>query len=156
MYYCQARESRELFIYAALERISSCGNFKRRRGRRREAGRWWVPFVHAGVASCMPVWVHAGVDGAPGGVEGDIDCLFVNTPDMDTESPLHLPAAHPTHPCTQAARVLGIGHSGLKRACRRLNCARWPYRKLTSLNYVHEVVSSEANMPVPDREVSAQ
>lgn len=53
----------------------------------------------------------------------------------------------------QAARSLGVGHSCLKRYCRRIGMSRWPYRKLASLDAMRDVIESDAHMDPRDKQV---
>lgn len=55
---------------------------------------------------------------------------------------------------TRTTQALRVGHSGLKRACRKLGMARWPFRKLASLQYMSDVIASDnARMGPQDKQV---
>lgn len=57
-------------------------------------------------------------------------------------------------PSEQAAIALGVTHSRVKRACRKLNLDRWPQRKLASLSLLQGVVEKDEQMPEDDQRVS--
>ncbi|EFJ46795.1 RWP-RK domain transcription factor [Volvox carteri f. nagariensis] len=54
-------------------------------------------------------------------------------------------------PVADAARVLGISATELKRRCRRLGISRWPQRKLQSLRRIVQAAESDAGLSEDER-----
>ncbi|MEW5316392.1 MAG: hypothetical protein WDW38_007768 [Sanguina aurantia] len=54
-------------------------------------------------------------------------------------------------PSEDAAVALGVTHSRVKRACRRLGILRWPQRKLASLSLLQSVVEKDEQMNQDDQ-----
>ncbi|GLI67467.1 hypothetical protein VaNZ11_011662, partial [Volvox africanus] len=54
-------------------------------------------------------------------------------------------------PVADAARVLGISATELKRRCRRLGISRWPQRKLQSLRRIVQAAEADASLTEDER-----
>ncbi|GIL55269.1 hypothetical protein Vafri_10841 [Volvox africanus] len=56
-------------------------------------------------------------------------------------------------PVADAARVLGISATELKRRCRRLGISRWPQRKLQSLRRIVQAAETDTSLTEDERKV---
>ncbi|GIL93197.1 hypothetical protein Vretifemale_20637, partial [Volvox reticuliferus] len=54
-------------------------------------------------------------------------------------------------PVADAARVLGISATELKRRCRRLGISRWPQRKLQSLRRIVQAAETDTSLTEDER-----
>ncbi|MEW5298354.1 MAG: hypothetical protein WDW36_001487 [Sanguina aurantia] len=80
----------------------------------------------------------------PTGNQAQADPGMVEVEMSDVRRVFHLP-------CEEAAVALGVAHSRLKRACRRLGVLRWPQRKLASLSFLQDAVEKDVRMNQDDQ-----